>query len=182
LGIGDTRVVHDPDQPGLGTTLKRGDQEKDAGEAYNEGRDQYDQAKEGVKNTAVDNANQVAGDVDQNATTDDKGEKADIAKKSVKDKLFGLKDRIPEEHRQKVGDIYNENLGKTKQFLKDEFPEERRDQFIYRLKKVCSSLIFLCDARIEFGLKGHRRMSKTRRLSTSVNVVPLPIRNLFGAR
>ncbi|KAL0249814.1 hypothetical protein I308_103116 [Cryptococcus tetragattii IND107] len=47
-------------------------------------------------------------------------------------KAAELRDRIPEEHRKKAADY----IQKSKNFMNDEFPEERRDQFIYRLKKV----------------------------------------------
>jgi len=43
-----------------------------------------------------------------------------------------LKDRVPQEHKDRARDQYNQGVD----FLKDEFPEERRDQYIYRLKKV----------------------------------------------
>ena len=42
-------------------------------------------------------------------------------------------DRIPQDHKDKAQDHYE----RGKQFLTEEyFPEERRDQFIYRGKKV----------------------------------------------
>jgi hypothetical protein len=45
----------------------------------------------------------------------------------------GLLDRIPQEHKDRAGDQYND----SKRFLLDEyFPEDRRDQFIFRGKKV----------------------------------------------
>lgn len=40
--------------------------------------------------------------------------------------------KIPDEHRERL----NDQVGKTKDFLNENFPEERRDNFIYRLKKV----------------------------------------------
>lgn len=46
----------------------------------------------------------------------------------------GLTDKIPQEHKDKANDKYD----RTKHFLTEEyFPEERRDQFIFRGKKVC---------------------------------------------
>ena len=46
-----------------------------------------------------------------------------------------LMNRVPQEHKDKAGDHYD----RGKQFLMEEyFPEERRDQFIYRAKKVRS--------------------------------------------
>ena len=45
----------------------------------------------------------------------------------------GLSDRIPQQHK----DAAHDHLARGKQFLSEEyFPEERRDQFIYRGKKV----------------------------------------------
>ena len=42
-------------------------------------------------------------------------------------------DRVPQEHKDKTKDKYNDG----KRVLTEEyFPEERRDQFIYRGKKV----------------------------------------------
>ena len=69
---------------------------------------------------------------DQNVDQDDArrqaNEKAEQAKQSVKSK-------IPEQHRAAVSD----GINTSKQIVQDAFPEERRDQFIYRLKKVCLS-------------------------------------------
>lgn len=57
----------------------------------------------------------------QNAPDEEKGE---VAKQGLKDRLFGIKDKIPQEHRERA----HEQKERSKQFLKDEFPEERRDQ------------------------------------------------------
>ncbi|KAG8738026.1 hypothetical protein FRC10_007389 [Ceratobasidium sp. 414] len=59
-------------------------------------------------------------------------EKGEVAKKSLREKIMGVRDRVPQEHKDRV----NDQIDKAKDFLRDEFPEERRDQFIYRLKKV----------------------------------------------
>ncbi|RXW16225.1 hypothetical protein EST38_g9633 [Candolleomyces aberdarensis] len=68
-------------------------------------------------------------------------EKEDAKKKGFREKVRQVKDnikdgwteRVPEEHRNKL----NENVDGTKKFFSEEyFPEERRDQFIFRLKKV----------------------------------------------
>lgn len=50
----------------------------------------------------------------------------------ARNKAEELKQRIPEEHREKVDNAVQE----TKEFFQEAFPEERREQFIYRLKKV----------------------------------------------
>ncbi|KAG8770836.1 hypothetical protein FRC12_004021 [Ceratobasidium sp. 428] len=59
-------------------------------------------------------------------------EKGEVAKRSLRDKIMGVRDRVPQEHKDRA----NEQVDKARDFLRDEFPEERRDQFIYRLKKV----------------------------------------------
>lgn len=52
-------------------------------------------------------------------------------------------DRVPQEHKDRANeqkDKAHDQYDRAKQFLTDEyFPEERRDQFIYRGKKVTSS-------------------------------------------
>lgn len=49
-------------------------------------------------------------------------------------------DRVPQEHKDRANDHKDkarEHYDRAKNFLSDEyFPEERRDQFIYRGKKV----------------------------------------------
>jgi Family of unknown function (DUF5923) len=47
----------------------------------------------------------------------------------------GLSDRIPQEHK----DVTREKLEQGRKVLAEEyFPDDRRDQFIYRIKKVLS--------------------------------------------
>ena len=57
---------------------------------------------------------------------------------------MGVRDRVPQEHKDRA----NEQYDKAKDFLRDEFPEERRDQFIYRGKKVCRSHGLLSSAHL----------------------------------
>lgn len=46
--------------------------------------------------------------------------------------------KVPQEHKDKANDHYE----RVKKVLTEEyFPEERRDQFIYRAKKVLPSLL-----------------------------------------
>ncbi|CAE7147721.1 unnamed protein product [Rhizoctonia solani] len=59
-------------------------------------------------------------------------EKGEVAKKSLREKFMGVRDRIPQEHKDRA----NDQVDRARDFLRDEFPEERRDQFIYRMKKV----------------------------------------------
>jgi len=58
------------------------------------------------------------------------------AKDQARDKANQLKEKIPEEHRQRIADT----IDTQKQIVQDAFPEERREQFIYRLKKVVVEL------------------------------------------
>ncbi|TDL17822.1 hypothetical protein BD410DRAFT_793854 [Rickenella mellea] len=57
---------------------------------------------------------------------------AGAEKKSFISRIQGLTGRVPEKHKTRA----KEELTSAKKYLKDEFPQERRDQFIYRLKKV----------------------------------------------
>lgn len=69
---------------------------------------------------------------------------------SSQDDLMG---RVPQEHRDRI------DLGR--QFLKEYFPEERRDQFIYRGKKV--GYLFDNSAHIlTIYFVGDHRMPETR--------------------
>ncbi|KZT38525.1 hypothetical protein SISSUDRAFT_986068 [Sistotremastrum suecicum HHB10207 ss-3] len=104
----------------------------------------YDQLKAEATSTANDAANQAAAvgqshaqDVQANVDNVPDEEKGDVAKSTLKDKLRGFRDditgRIPQEHKDRA----NEQMDRTKQFFSEEyFPPERRDQFIYRGKKV----------------------------------------------
>ena len=58
-------------------------------------------------------------------------------KNRIQDKFNGMKKsllgRVPDEHRDRA----NEHANRVKNFLSDEyFPQERRDQVVFRLKKV----------------------------------------------
>ena len=76
----------------------------------------------GAARGKANEANQNTPDIDQ-----------DDAQNQARGAAQNLKNRIPEEHRQKISDAVDQ----TKGVFQDAFPEERRDQFIYRLKKVC---------------------------------------------
>ncbi|QRV89055.1 hypothetical protein RhiJN_17073 [Ceratobasidium sp. AG-Ba] len=94
---------------------------------------------EAKKNEALAKKDQLAAEADahradaqarvEGAPDEEKGE---VAKKSLREKIMGVRDRVPQEHKDRA----NEQYDKARDFLRDEFPEERRDQFIYRLKKV----------------------------------------------
>lgn len=89
-----------------------------------EHRERVDHVVEGVQGEV----RQFREDVER-APEDQEGE---VAKQSFKDRFMGLKEKIPQEHRDRAGEQYEHG----KQFFQEEFPEERREQFIFRLKKV----------------------------------------------
>lgn len=65
---------------------------------------------------------------------DPEGRKKGLLDK-MKDMRDGISDRIPQQHKDKASD----HIERGKHFLSEEyFPEGRRDQFIYRGKKVCT--------------------------------------------
>ncbi|KAI0644415.1 hypothetical protein C8Q79DRAFT_1011468 [Trametes meyenii] len=131
-------VAHHPraDDPAAGTTVQRGNEVKRGDEAFQEAQFQKDQFQSQVQAEAQ----RQKEDVKQRAAVDQPPQhEADVqARKQglsvkwsdVKDTLRG---RVPDEHKDRV----SEHKDRVKNFLSDEyFPEERRDQFIFRLKKV----------------------------------------------
>ncbi|KAG8861957.1 hypothetical protein FRB96_002400 [Tulasnella sp. 330] len=86
--------------------------------------------------SAANNAANIAQDHLQQTQEAMSAENPDGTKRSLKDRMkagiTSVKDRVPEEHKQRA----NEQMQQAKNFLREEFPEERRDQYIYRLKKV----------------------------------------------
>jgi hypothetical protein len=82
-----------------------------------------------VKQIGQEHVNQGMNNADPNAPKEDNAQEAANQAQAVKDKLSA---KIPEKHK----DIAREHKDKTVNYLKENFPEERRDQFIYRLKKV----------------------------------------------
>ncbi|RDX45619.1 hypothetical protein OH76DRAFT_1558936 [Lentinus brumalis] len=141
----DIRVAHHPrsEDPAQGTAVKKGDEVKRGDEALNEAR----QKKEEFNSQAQIEAERHAEDVRQRAAVDepvkDEGD-AQARKSRLQDKFSGVKDsilgRVPDEHKERVNEHkerVNEHKERAKSFFNDEyFPPERRDQFIFRLKKV----------------------------------------------
>ncbi|KAF8874992.1 hypothetical protein BD779DRAFT_1450453 [Infundibulicybe gibba] len=92
-----------------------------------------------AKEDAKDQARGHAQDVRQGGpeAAEAKKEEADVKKQGIMDRMRGLRDgfsdKVPQEHKDRVNGHYE----RGKEFLTEEyFPEERRDQFIYRGKKV----------------------------------------------
>ncbi|KLT41292.1 hypothetical protein CC85DRAFT_286608 [Cutaneotrichosporon oleaginosum] len=74
-------------------------------------------------------ARQVFDGATQHASNDPQ---AQNVRDNAQQRLNAAVDKIPEEHRQRIQSGANQ----VEQIVRDEFPKERRDQFIYRLKKV----------------------------------------------
>lgn len=84
--------------------------------------------KEQLKGAAQNKADQASSEADRNTPNVDR----DQAENEARNKAQQLKEKIPEKHREAASDAINT----TKDILHDALPEERREQFIYRLKKV----------------------------------------------
>ena len=72
-----------------------------------------------------------------------------------------LADRVPDKHK----DLARDKVERGKQFLSEEYlPKDRRDQFIYRGKKVRTFFWLLCIQQLFILPLGYHGMSETRRL------------------
>ncbi|CEH13156.1 hypothetical protein CBOM_01096 [Ceraceosorus bombacis] len=85
--------------------------------------------KADAKDEAAKAADQTAQALDPNATADQNKDNVAKAAQEQKEKLLA---KIPDKHK----DIAKEHAEKTKNYFKENFPERRRNLFIYRLKKV----------------------------------------------
>ncbi|KII90672.1 hypothetical protein PLICRDRAFT_106168 [Plicaturopsis crispa FD-325 SS-3] len=134
-GTGKTVTQHPKDDIGSGAQIKHEDGTVQSGDdAYNEGAAKAQELRseaESHQDAAKGQADAVKGQVEAAADDDPEAKKGLMNKaKAFKD---GLSDRIPQSSKSKA----NDQLERGKQFLADEyFPEERREQFIYRGKKV----------------------------------------------
>ena len=162
-GTDATVKQHPRDEPGTGAVIEQGDGTVRRGdEVAEEARQRKDElqqrgqvrdtlivhvyprsylacTQEELQNQREDTANAIGGA----ELPEDAGE-AKAKKNGFMDKIRSTRDdllnRVPQEHKDKAGeqkDKLVEQKDKAKQFLSEEyFPEERRDQFIYRGKKV----------------------------------------------
>lgn len=136
---GTTIQQHPHDEFGSGAQIKTDNGDvRSGGQLKDESLGFVDTSVSTGKDRLADQAQvegqQLKAEVDN---TDDPNEKKDIAKQGLKDRFVGYKDqlmnRIPQEHKDKASEQHE----RVKNFLADEyFPEERRDQFIFRGKKV----------------------------------------------
>ncbi|KAM0790055.1 hypothetical protein ACM66B_005383 [Microbotryomycetes sp. NB124-2] len=142
--VGPDGQIHDHTQkvPDTGLAEKRAKAQEAKEKAKAERDDMVNQAQghaQNVANAADQGQQQGAGVSDQaraeygaQAGQDQGQAEADKAKETAQGKFNQLKAKIPQEH----VDRANEQLDRAKEYAKDKFPEERRDRFIYRLKKV----------------------------------------------
>ncbi|KAI0336661.1 hypothetical protein GY45DRAFT_1376920 [Cubamyces sp. BRFM 1775] len=132
-GTDTTIAQHPREELGHGATVKQGNGEvKSGAEAINEAQQRKDEAIERAKRQKEDVNNAVGGD----PVPDDRAD-AEAKKSGLMGKIRGMRDnltdRIPQEHKDRANDHYD----RAKRVLtEDYFPEERRDQFIFRGKKV----------------------------------------------
>nr|CDI56129.1 conserved hypothetical protein [Melanopsichium pennsylvanicum 4] len=84
---------------------------------------------EQAKQEGAAHAQDVSNAVDPNASREQN--QAAVAE-AAKQKAQILSDKIPQKHK----DLAKEHKNKAQDYLKEKFPQERRDQFYYRLKKV----------------------------------------------
>ncbi|KAH8096888.1 hypothetical protein BXZ70DRAFT_895650 [Cristinia sonorae] len=136
-GSNTTVKQHPKEEFGTGATVHRGDGTVQSGA----------QAQQDVTNTAQEMRMKASDElqrqkedvndvVDGDPVPSDR-EDAEVKKQGLKGKLRGLRDqftdRVPQEHKDRA----NDQTERAKKFFTEEyFPEERRDQFIYRGKKV----------------------------------------------
>jgi gas vesicle protein len=116
-GLAGATVTHDPNTSSVG--VERSDGRTQSGAQV------VDEAQDAARAHAQETANAVSGDTNPDGT-----------KRTLKDRIkagySSVTERIPDEHKDRARD----HVERTKNFLREEFPEERRDQYIYRLKKV----------------------------------------------
>ncbi|KAG1727557.1 uncharacterized protein EDB91DRAFT_1315896 [Suillus paluster] len=156
VGSGETPVL-EAKVPGTSTVVEQHPRADDAEVTTGDGEQESGKqlvgetrsAVEGVKGVAKDKSSQAKdttqGKVDEAlqqgnlegvspdySSSDTEGKKQGI-KERFRGYAGGFTDRIPQQHRDRASEQY----GRGRKFLKEEyFPEERRDQFIYRGKKV----------------------------------------------
>lgn len=86
--------------------------------------------KEAEKAAAKVRAQQAANQVDPNDPTNEASQNA--VKNQAQEQKEVLLSKIPQEHKDRI----TEHKDKTANYFKEKFPEERRDHYIFRLKKV----------------------------------------------
>ncbi|OJT01692.1 hypothetical protein TRAPUB_7748 [Trametes pubescens] len=130
----DTTVAQHPhEELGHGAKVTQGNGEvKSGAQAINETEARKDEIVDRAKIEAEDTRNVVGGDPVPEDRVDAEAKKSGLMNK-IRGFRDNMTDRVPQEHKDRA----NDNFNRAKQVLsEDYFPEERRDQFIYRGKKV----------------------------------------------
>jgi len=100
-----------------------------------------EEVKQDAKSEAQDQANRTQERAErENIDPNDKQQQKAIAKDeagNIKDRVKNvISSRVPDDRKDQVRGTAQEQKNKTVDYLKEKFPEERQDRFIYRLKKV----------------------------------------------
>ncbi|KAF9560678.1 hypothetical protein CPC08DRAFT_665210 [Agrocybe pediades] len=136
-------------------------------QAREKGPDVVDRAKQeapGVVDQAKGEAERHRRDVEE---AEDPDAEVEAKKRGLMDRMRDMRDTINDKIPQKHKDMAKERSDRTREFFTEEyFPEERRDQFIFRLKKVIiecqkhddyqQSMTWLLDAIKEYAGHGRR--------------------------
>ncbi|KAK4051695.1 hypothetical protein OIO90_004645 [Microbotryomycetes sp. JL221] len=142
--VGPDGTIHDHTQkaPDTGLAEKRAKAQEAKEKAKAEKDNLVSQAQGHAENIAdaadqgqqsnIGQSDQARAEGAANAGQDQAQAEGEKAKATAKSKLNELKAKIPQEQ----VDRANEQLDRAKSYAKDKFPEERRDRFIYRMKKV----------------------------------------------
>lgn len=139
---------HNDDVPASGVG-KKADQAK---EVKDQAAAKKDEAKESAKQEAQEHKDNVAAAADRaqqqqggeyardedraKAAADAGSAQAQEEKEKAKGSIKSAIPSIPQEHKDRAKDLSKEQLERGKQYAREKFPEERRERFIYRLKKV----------------------------------------------
>ncbi|KAI0743264.1 hypothetical protein BC629DRAFT_1599620 [Irpex lacteus] len=139
-GTDATVKQHPHNELGTGATIHQGDGTVRTGDdVAREAQQKKEQALNEAQYHAEDTANAVGRDPIPENQADAEAKKGGLMNKfrNTRDNLL---DRVPQEHKDRANEHKQgakEQVDRAKRFLSDEyFPEERRDQFIYRGKKI----------------------------------------------
>ncbi|KAH9943958.1 hypothetical protein B0H21DRAFT_779540 [Amylocystis lapponica] len=136
-GTNTTIAQHPREELGHGATVKQGNGEvKSGAQAINETQQAKDNLVQRGKSETQRQKNEFSDAVGEDPVPDNDAD-AEAKKSGFMGKLRGVRDnltdKVPQEHKDRA----NDHVDRAKQFFSEEyFPQERRDQFIYRGKKV----------------------------------------------
>ncbi|KAI0077531.1 hypothetical protein K474DRAFT_1661627 [Panus rudis PR-1116 ss-1] len=135
-GTGHTVTQHPRAEPGDAKITSPDGTVRTGAEAAEEARVKGQEAKDRAAAEAQRQKEETKQAVGGDPVPEDR-EEAEAKKQGLMGKIRGVRDqlmdRVPDEHKERA----KEHRDRAKNFLAEEyFPEERRDQFIYRAKKV----------------------------------------------